>query len=321
MPFTGTDIKAYKKAGKEKTKQAKSIRYYKEKNKNITKNASRDYYKKYVPLNDYHGLISQNKKAQYKLPFAKSVNKDKFFYNKKLFIYDTREKINIKIISTLSDDCAKILVESKPIPYLSDKQNNTLRSYIAFIISKSLNRIFEKSLENYKKSKTYIKIGKFIYKIIIKIKQNVDKSLSISRKVKKVKITNSQYINFLENNPAIDGLQRNINIINYLDKEVKVVVDKPIGSIYEENPKILYPVNFGFITSPNDLCLNRQYAYVLEIKKPLSEYTGMIKAVIIRVDKSENIFVIAPKDTVLLKDDIIEKTMFQEQNHITKIIM
>jgi len=99
---------------------------------------------------------------------------------------------------------------------------------------------------------------------------------------------------------------------NYLGMEVKVKMDRPLGS---KHPKhgFVYPVNYGFI--PNTVSGDGEEldAYVLGVNQPLNEYVGVVKAVIHRTNDNDDKLVVMPAGINLSDEQIREMTKFQEQ--------
>ena len=73
----------------------------------------------------------------------------------------------------------------------------------------------------------------------------------------------------------------------YLEKIVKVKMDRPLGS---KHPKhgFEYPVNYGFI--PNTVSGDGEEldAYVLGINEPLDEFEGRVIAIIHRTNDDDD---------------------------------
>jgi inorganic pyrophosphatase len=99
---------------------------------------------------------------------------------------------------------------------------------------------------------------------------------------------------------------------DYLNKEVKVVMDRQLG---EKHPKwdFTYPVNYGFVpdtTAPDGEELD---AYVLGIDKPLKEFTGKCIAIIHRTNDDDDKLIVVPENFEISHEEIKKETHFQEQ--------
>jgi len=108
--------------------------------------------------------------------------------------------------------------------------------------------------------------------------------------------------------------------LSYLGKPVMVEIDRPM---YSKHPtfEFEYPLNYGFL--PNTIGGDGQEidAYIIGWHKPAKKCQGVVHAVIIRRDDIENKLVVTPKDYLISKEEIKQKTNFQEQYFKTEIIM
>ena len=98
----------------------------------------------------------------------------------------------------------------------------------------------------------------------------------------------------------------------FLGKEVEIVFDRPLGSKHPEHG-FIYEVNYGYlegIEAPDGEDLD---AYFLGADQSLEKATGIVKAIIHRLDNDDDKLVVMP-DTILMTDDEIESAVkFQEQ--------
>ncbi|KKQ67321.1 MAG: hypothetical protein US86_C0001G0248 [Candidatus Daviesbacteria bacterium GW2011_GWA2_38_24] len=98
----------------------------------------------------------------------------------------------------------------------------------------------------------------------------------------------------------------------FLNKEVAVKVDRPLGS---KHPKhgFLYPVNYGYIEgvkAPDGEDLD---AYVLGVFEPVETFTGKCIAIIHRKNDKDDKLVVVPEDTNYSDDQIKALVEFQER--------
>ena len=98
-----------------------------------------------------------------------------------------------------------------------------------------------------------------------------------------------------------------------LGKIVKVVVDRPLGSVHPNHKDIVYTVNYGYVPKIMVGDGEEQDAYILGVDVPLSEFTGKVVAVIRRKNDIEDKWVVAPENLVISKEEILEAVHFQEQ--------
>lgn len=94
---------------------------------------------------------------------------------------------------------------------------------------------------------------------------------------------------------------------------VKVIVDRPLGSVHPKHPDICYPVNYGYIPGTLAADGEEQDAYILGVKEALKEFTGKVIAVVHRFDDVEEKWVVAPAHMTFTAEEILAKLHFQEQ--------
>jgi inorganic pyrophosphatase len=102
---------------------------------------------------------------------------------------------------------------------------------------------------------------------------------------------------------------------------VKVIVDRPLGSYHPEHKDLYYPINYGYIEGVFAFDKEEQDAYILGIKEPLKEFTGVVIAIVRRLDDVEDKWVVAPVGVSFLKEEIVELIQFQEKYFQTEIII
>ncbi len=108
---------------------------------------------------------------------------------------------------------------------------------------------------------------------------------------------------------------------SYLGKTVTVKIDRPIGSIHPKHPDLIYPINYGYIPGVMGGDGEELDVYVLEVKEPISEFTGRIIGVIHREDDNEDKLVAAPEGVIFSQGEITEAVYFQEKYYTTKTEM
>ncbi len=106
-----------------------------------------------------------------------------------------------------------------------------------------------------------------------------------------------------------------------IGKKVTVTMDRPMGSYHPKHKDMYYPVNYGFIKGIMAPDGEEQDAYVLGVDKPLSEFTGVVAAVIHRRDDVEEKWVVVPEGYRITKEEIEEQVKFQEQYFQSEILM
>lgn len=105
-----------------------------------------------------------------------------------------------------------------------------------------------------------------------------------------------------------------------LRRIVHVIVDRPLGSVHPEHEDIVYGVNYGFVPDAFGGDGEAQDAYILGVDEPITEFNGMVVAIIHRLNDNEDKWVVAPDGYDPTDDEIISKTGFQEKYFQTEII-
>lgn len=98
----------------------------------------------------------------------------------------------------------------------------------------------------------------------------------------------------------------------FLGQKVEVKFDRPLGSKHPKH-NFLYEVNYGYlegVKAPDGEDLD---AYYLGIDQPLEMASGVVKAIIHRLDNDDDKLIVLPEDLELTDSEIEEKVNFQEQ--------
>ncbi len=102
---------------------------------------------------------------------------------------------------------------------------------------------------------------------------------------------------------------------------VKVIVDRPMGSVHPKHDDLIYPINYGYVEGIIAGDGEEQDVYILGVDKPLKEFVGKVIAIIHRKDDVEDKWVVVPEGVQYTKDEIAEQVRFQEQYFDTVIEM
>lgn len=103
--------------------------------------------------------------------------------------------------------------------------------------------------------------------------------------------------------------------------KVRVIVDRPLGSRHPKYPDMKYPVNYGYVPGVIGGDGEEQDAYILGVDVPVSEFHGVVIAVIHRTNDCEDKWIVAPHGVSFTKDEISRAVRFQEQYFESDIIM
>ena len=98
-----------------------------------------------------------------------------------------------------------------------------------------------------------------------------------------------------------------------LGKMVRVVVDRPLGSLHPRHKDIRYPVNYGYVEGILAPDGEEQDVYILGVDHPVAEFTGRIIAILHRYDDVEEKWVAAPEGLRFSAEEIAEQFAFQER--------
>ena len=106
-----------------------------------------------------------------------------------------------------------------------------------------------------------------------------------------------------------------------IGSRVKVVIDRPLGTYHPKHKDLFYHVNYGYVEGVIAPDGEEQDAYILGVDEPIDEFTGVIIAIIKRLDDVEDKWVVAPENMTFSKEYIINQVDFQEKFFKTEIIM
>ena len=98
----------------------------------------------------------------------------------------------------------------------------------------------------------------------------------------------------------------------FINKIVKVHVDRPIGSRHPEHD-LIYAVNYGFVPGVSGLDGEELDAYLLGVDRPVKRFTGRCIAVIRRLDDADDKLVVVPDGEHYTDEQIRDCTEFQER--------
>ena len=101
---------------------------------------------------------------------------------------------------------------------------------------------------------------------------------------------------------------------------VHVVIDRKLGTAHPEHPGTVYEVNYGHAVGFVGGDGEPQDAYVLGVDEPVSEFDGVVIAVIHRLNDNENKWVVARHKSKMGVRTIRQKTYFIERYFNSEII-
>ena len=106
-----------------------------------------------------------------------------------------------------------------------------------------------------------------------------------------------------------------------IGKTVKVIVDRPLGSIHPKHKNMQYPINYGYVPETKAGDGIEQDAYIFGVDVPIESFEGRVIAIVHRRDDVEDKWVVAPIGVNFTKEEIWDKIKFQEQYFDSEIYM
>ena len=104
-----------------------------------------------------------------------------------------------------------------------------------------------------------------------------------------------------------------------LGKTITVIVDRPMGACHPVYRDMIYPINYGYIAGVLAPDGEEQDAYILGVDEPVGEFTGVVIAIIHRLNDVEDKLVVAPSGAEFSLEEILAQTAFQEKYFETTV--
>ena len=92
-----------------------------------------------------------------------------------------------------------------------------------------------------------------------------------------------------------------------MNSNVKVIVDRPLGSYHPKYKEMYYPVNYGFIEGIIAPDGEEQDAYILGVDEAIKEFNGKVIAVVCREDDNEEKWIVVPEHISFSKEEIMNQ--------------
>ena len=103
-----------------------------------------------------------------------------------------------------------------------------------------------------------------------------------------------------------------MNVIEYLSKNIKVTIDRKMGSKHPEHG-FIYPINYGFIPNTVSGDAEELDCYVLGVFEPVDEFEGKCIAIIHRLNDNDDKLIVVPNGKKFSNLEIEALTEFQER--------
>lgn len=98
-----------------------------------------------------------------------------------------------------------------------------------------------------------------------------------------------------------------------IGKIVTGTVDRPLGSAHPKNPKMIYPVNYGYVDGVLADDGEWQDVYLFGTEEPLKHFEGKVIAVWHRFDDVEDKWIVSLDGKEVAEEKILGDISFQEQ--------
>ena len=106
-----------------------------------------------------------------------------------------------------------------------------------------------------------------------------------------------------------------------LGRNVKVIVDRPLGTHHPKYKDLYYSLNYGYVEGIIAADGEEQDAYILGVDEPVTEFVGKVIAIIHRLNDIEDKWVVAPEGKSFTKEEITTSVAFQEKFFDIEIVM
>ena len=153
-----------------------------------------------------------------------------------------------------------------------------------------------------------------------------------------------KYYNIYHTFDAVDAVKRIAENINYendvqekaykymkklilqdrlkelINKEVEVIIDRPLGSRHPEYPDTIYNLNYGYIENYKAQDDEYQDAYIIGVSEPKLKYNGKVIGIIERKNDYEDKLIVADKNSKYTNNEIREQIKQNEKYFKYRII-
>ncbi len=112
---------------------------------------------------------------------------------------------------------------------------------------------------------------------------------------------------------SVDKEPVTLDYSDILGREVKGVIDRPLGSRHPRHPDMIYPINYGYVSGVFGGDGAEQDVYILGEDKPLKTFCGRVIAVYHRFNDNEDKWIVTWKDKNFSDEEILKSIDFQER--------
>ncbi|MBQ8749274.1 MAG: ASCH domain-containing protein [Clostridia bacterium] len=287
MPFKGTDRDAYAKASKGKTPKQRSKIYYKEKEKNERKALKENKNKCSLPNFSLHKMKPRpqsfpiSTRSTMCASARSVVSSNKFIQNKQ----------NVK------ND--KIIFMDKTLEILEEKIKDKIIDFAIELIKENSSQEIRKIVDTYQTIETYVKIAKKIYKLIVYVDKQLNKTI-IKYELQENNHSNLKKYkqDYRQHRCVYDKYK---NLCNLKTKSVKNLKEWYFGDNKQTANKLFFLVKRGIKTATS-------YLYDKQVfDKKILNYS-----ILTNWDNSQKILIKTTKRTILKFKDVSTEHAYKE---------
>jgi len=110
------------------------------------------------------------------------------------------------------------------------------------------------------------------------------------------------------------------NLKSYLGRRVKVIINHQLGTHDIQEHNIWYPVNYGHIADAREDGVKPE-VYLLGIYEPVSEASGIVIGLVLRIDGNEDKLVVAPEGRSYTVEQVQAMVAFQERFFTSRVVV
>ena len=106
-----------------------------------------------------------------------------------------------------------------------------------------------------------------------------------------------------------------------IGRTVTCVIDRPLGSRHPDHPDLIYPVNYGYVEGVRGGDGEWQDVYILGTDQPLTACTGIVIAIVHRLNDCEDKWIVSLDEKMPDREEILQAVKFQEQYFETELYL
>jgi len=126
--------------------------------------------------------------------------------------------------------------------------------------------------------------------------------------------TKGEKINSSTSRKSMDSFSK-----KYLNKKVKVVIDRPLGSRHPQFGR-KYLLNYGYLPGTKGLDGEEIDVYILGVEQPLKEFEGEVIAILHRFNDNDDKLIVVPEGRKFSDKEIKNLVNFQEKYFHSEIV-